>query len=114
MSYRIGALLVFGLALLVSWTLGGWVGYRQAEQESLEESFRYRQLIANELDRYLPIPELMAEHPLLEDALDSPDDAAIILQANEEMQKMATIVGSSDVYLLDATGLTIAASNYLQ
>lgn len=114
MSYRIGATLVFGLALLVSWTLGGWVGYRQTEQESLEESFRYRQLIANELNRYLPIPELMAEHPLLEEALGSPEDAAIILQANEEMQKMATIVGSSDVYLLDATGLTIAASNYLQ
>jgi two-component system C4-dicarboxylate transport sensor histidine kinase DctB len=114
MSYRIGALLVFGLALLVSWTLGGWVGYRQTEQESLEESFRYRQLIANELNRYLPIPELMAEHPLLEDALGSPEDATTILQVNEEMQKMATIVGSSDVYLLDATGLTIAASNYFQ
>lgn len=114
MSYRIGALLVFGLTLLMSWTLGGWVGYRQAEQESLEESFRYRQLVANELNRYLPIPELMAEHPLLEQALSSPGDAAIIVQANEEMQQMATIVGSSDVYLLDATGLTIAASNYLQ
>lgn len=114
MSYRIGAFLIFGLTLLVSWTLGGWVGYRQVEQESLEESFRYRQLVANELNRYLPIPELMAEHPLLEAALSSPDDTGIILQANEEMQRMATIVGSSDVYLLDTTGLTIAASNYLQ
>ena len=114
MSYRIGAFLIFGLTLLVSWTLGGWAGYRQVEQESLEESFRYRQLVANELNRYLPIPELMAEHPLLEAALSSPDDTGIILQANEEMQRMATIVGSSDVYLLDTTGLTIAASNYLQ
>lgn len=112
MSYRIGGLLVFALTLLVSWILGGWAGYRQVEQESLEESFRYRQLVANELDRYLPIPELMAEHPLLEEALGSPGDAATILQANEEMQKMASIVGSSDVYLLDTTGLTIAASNY--
>ena len=114
MSYRIGAFLVFCLTLLVSWTLGGWVGYRQAEQKSLEESFRYSQLVANELNRYLPMPELIAEHPLLEDALGSPEDATIILQANAEMQKMATIVGSSDVYLLDATGLTISASNYLQ
>ncbi len=114
MSYRIGAFLIFGLTLLVSWTLGGWAGYRQVEQESLQESFRYRQLVANELNRYLPIPALMAEHPLLEEALSSPENARSILQANEEMQRMATIVGSSDVYLLDATGLTIAASNYLQ
>ncbi|MDK8464626.1 ATP-binding protein [Marinobacter sp. SS13-12] len=114
MSYRIGAVLIFCLTLLVSWAVGGWVGYRQVEQESLEESFRYRQLVANELNRYLPIPELMAEHPLLAEALSSPDAARIILQANVEMQRMATIVGSSDVYLLDTTGLTIAASNYLQ
>ncbi|MFL1464794.1 ATP-binding protein [Marinobacter sp. HN1S83] len=114
MSYRIGVVLTFGLTLLVSWTLGGWFGYRQVEQESLEESFRYRQLVANELNRYLPIPELMAEHPLMEEALSSPEDARIILQANEEMQRMATIVGSSDVYLMDTAGLTIAASNYRQ
>lgn len=56
MSYRIGAVLVFVATLVVSWLLGGWVGYRQVEQESLEESFRYRQLVANELNRYLPSP----------------------------------------------------------
>ncbi|WP_303285668.1 ATP-binding protein [Marinobacter sp. SS8-8] len=114
MSFRIGAFLIFGLTLLVSWTLGGWAGYRQVEQKSLEESFRYRQLVANELNRYLPIPELMAEHPLLEKALRTPDDPGIILQANEEMQRMATIMGSSDVYLMDVNGLTIAANNYQQ
>lgn len=114
MSYRIGAIVVFLFTLTVSWMLGGWAGYRQVEQDSLEESFRYRQLVGNELNRYLPIPELMAEHPLLEAALRSPDDPAIIHQANEEMQRMATIVGSSDVYLMDTTGLTIAANNYQQ
>ncbi|MBW4935730.1 sensor histidine kinase [Marinobacter sp. F4206] len=114
MPYRIGVFALLVITLVVSWTLGGWVGYRQVEQESLEESFRYRQLVANELNRYLPIPELMAEHPLLGEALENPDDSAVILQANEEMQRMATIVGSSDVYLMDITGLTIAANNYQQ
>ncbi len=114
MPLRIGAVALLVLTLVLSWTLGGWVGYRQVEQESLEESFRYRQLVANELNRYLPIPELMAEHPLLEDALRHPDDPQVIQLANEQMQRMATIVGSSDVYLMDTTGLTIAASNYQQ
>ncbi|MEA1079481.1 sensor histidine kinase [Marinobacter qingdaonensis] len=114
MPLRIGAVALLVLTLVLSWTLGGWVGYRQVEQESLEESFRYRQLVANELNRYLPIPELMAEHPLLEDALRHPGDPQVIQLANEQMQRMATIVGSSDVYLMDPTGLTIAASNYQQ
>ena len=111
MFFRFGAVLVFVVVLLTAWILGGWVGYRQVEQESLVESFRYRQLVANELNRYLPIPELMAEHPLLATALSMPDNTGVILQANEQMQRMATIVGSSDVYLMDMSGLTIAANN---
>lgn len=114
MAYRIGVFLLFLVTLVGSWVLGGWVGYRQVEQESLEESFRYRQLVANELNRYLPVPELMAEHPVLARALEAPDSPAAILAANEQMQRMATIVGSSDVYLMDTDGLTIAANNYLQ
>ncbi len=114
MSYRIGAFVLLLATLALSWTLGGWFGYRQVEQESIEESFRYRQLVANELNRYLPIPALMAEHPLMEAALLHPDNPELILQANKQMQQLATIVGSSDVYLMDVTGLTIAANNYLQ
>lgn len=112
MPYRIVAFLVFLVTLAASWMLGGWFGYRQVEQESVEESFRYRQLVANELNRYVPIPELMAEHPLLVEALASPGAPGTLLRANDQMQRMATIVGSSDVYLMDASGTTIAASNY--
>jgi len=112
MSYRIVAFLVFLVTLAGSWMLGGWYGYRQVEQESVEESFRYRQLVANELNRYVPIPELMAEHPILAEALESPGDPGALLRANDQMQRMATIVGSSDVYLMNASGTTIAANNY--
>ena len=112
MPYRIVIFLAFLVTLAASWMLGGWFGYRQVEQESVEESFRYRQLVANELSRYVPIPELLAEHPLLAKALTSPGDPGTLLRANDQMQRMATIVGSSDVYLMDASGTTIAASNY--
>ncbi|MFC6685845.1 cache domain-containing protein [Marinobacter koreensis] len=109
---RLGILLAFLMTLGLSWLLGDWFGYRQVEQESLEQSFRYRQLVANELNRYLPIPELMAQHPLMVRALQHPDQPELILEANQKMQRMAGIVGSSDVYLMDDTGLTVAASNF--
>ena len=114
MSSKLVAVLLFVLTLALSWVLGGWAGYSQVEQETLEESFRYRQLVANELNRYLPIPGLMAEHPVLEQALLNPDQPELILAANQQMQTMASIVGSSDVYLMNAEGLTIAANNYLE
>lgn len=112
MKFRIGAVIGFMVTMMLSWQLGGWAGYRLVERESREESFRYSQLVANELNRYRPIPELMAEHPLLLSVLKSPDNPGLVQAANEEMKQMARIVGSSDVYLLDRTGLTIAASNY--
>lgn len=112
MNHRFWTLLLLTLTLLLSWQLGGWAGYRMVEQDSLEESFRYSQLVANELNSYRPIPELMAEHPLLRQTLESPADPELILRANEEMKTMASIVGSSDVYLMDSNGLTVAASNY--
>ena len=112
MSYRIWVILLFLLTCAISWGVGSMAGYRSVERESLKEAFRYSQLVANELNRYRPIPELMAEHPLLLDALQNPKDADLIRKANEEMKRMATIVESSDVYLMDRTGLTIAANNY--
>lgn len=112
MSYRFWVVLLFVLTCAVSWGVGSVVGYRSVERDSLEEAFRYGQLVGNELNRYRPIPELMAEHPLLANALMNPDDSDLIRQANEEMKRMADIVDSSDVYLMDQTGLTIAANNY--
>jgi len=112
MTYRFWVILLFLFTCAISWGVGSMAGYRSVERESLEEAFRYGQLVANELNRYRPIPELMAEHPLLLDALLNPRDADLIRKANEEMKRMATIVESSDVYLMDRTGLTIAANNY--
>lgn len=114
MSFRAGAILAFIATLIVTWTLGGWVGYVRIEQDSLEEAFRYRQIVANELNRYLPIPELIAEHPLLSKTLTHPDDPDRTLRTNEVLQRMAHIVGSSAVYLMDRSGRTIAANNYQQ
>src|SRR5690606_11009567 len=114
MLNRISITVVLIVTLLLSWLLGGWFGYRQLEQDSLQEAFRYRQLVANELNRYLPVPALIAEHPLLADALKEPDNAVTLLRANEQMQRMATIVGGSDISLMDLTGMTIAANNFGQ
>ncbi|WP_328184478.1 sensor histidine kinase [Marinobacter sp. OP 3.4] len=114
MSHRLSAVLILLPVLVVFWVLGGWYGLHQLEQNSLQESFRYQQLIASELKRYLPLPGMVAEHPVLASALRHPDDDAVLLQANRQMQKMAEIVGGSDVYLMDLCGLTIAANNYAQ
>lgn len=54
----------------------------------------------------------MAQHPVMLDVLRDPGNPDLVLAANEEMKRMATIVASSDVYLMNTNGLTIAANNY--
>ncbi|MFN3579368.1 MAG: ATP-binding protein [Pseudomonas sp.] len=114
MKHPLWIALCFGVAATLAWQTGTLFGYQQVMRESQEESFRYSQLISNEIKRYEPIVTLAAQHPLLRQALTAPDQPELIDAANQIMQLMADIVASSDVYLMDQQGLTIAASNYQQ
>ena len=64
------------------------------------------------LDRYAPLPALIAERPTLVDLLNSPDDPALTAIVNEDLRQTAATVKASDVYLMDISGLTIAAASY--
>jgi two-component system C4-dicarboxylate transport sensor histidine kinase DctB len=64
------------------------------------------------LRRYEPLPALIAERPMLARALQAPDDAELLQRVNEELRLTAESLKASDVYLMDTTGLTIAASSY--
>jgi len=66
------------------------------------------------LRRHEPLPTLIAERPILRTFLNNPDDAALQAEINEQMRQSAIALQASDVYLMDVTGLTIAASSYLK
>ncbi|SDW98704.1 sensor histidine kinase [Marinobacter mobilis] len=112
MVYRFAIIGLYLLTAALCWLFGGWYGFHLLEQESQKESFRYQQLVGNELNRYRPIPELVAQHPVMRSVLQHPGDVSLVLQSNIQMARMASIVGASDVYLLDLSGLTIAHNNY--
>ena len=48
----------------------------------------------------------------LAQALQAPDNAELLQRVNEELRLTAESLKASDVYLMDTTGLTIAASSY--
>ncbi len=64
------------------------------------------------LERYAPLPALIAERSMLTAALNTPGDAALINAVNEDLRQTAATVKASDVYLMDISGLTIAAASY--
>lgn len=66
------------------------------------------------LQRFEPLPGLIGERPILASFLDNPNNAVLQDEVNAQLLETAEALGASDIYLLDTTGLTIAASNYLK
>lgn len=64
------------------------------------------------LDRFEPLPGLIGERPLLAQVLTWPNDQGLITQLNESLRLTAEELGASDIYLMNTSGLTLAASNY--
>lgn len=64
------------------------------------------------LRRYQPLPALIAERPNLLALLADPSNPALQARINEDLRLTAEFVQASDIYVMDITGLTIAASNY--
>ncbi len=68
--------------------------------------------LTGSLRRYEALPILIAERPDLVRALRDPGDGALIDKINTDLEATAEEVGLSDIFLMDRSGLTIAASNH--
>ena len=68
--------------------------------------------LSGTLDRFEPLPKLIAERPILIDLLKDPTNEGLLPFVNEQLRLTAMTLGVSDVYLMDRVGTTIAASSY--
>ena len=112
---------MFGLAALSAAALiGGVLSLPRIEtaftSRAQTESTGTLRLAAATMDQalrsYDPLPELIAQQPDFLAALNEPDNDGLIPFLNEKLNYMTRAVGASDIYLMDRSGLTIAASNY--
>ena len=85
---------------------------RQAEQDAVPLKLAAESLRAA-LERYAPLPALIAQRPLLTEVLATPKDPALLARLNEDLRQTAAAVKASDVFLMDITGKTLAAASYL-
>ncbi|MEM9426573.1 MAG: ATP-binding protein, partial [Pseudomonadota bacterium] len=64
------------------------------------------------INRFEPLPELIAERDSLLGVLQDPGNSGLVPFVNEQLRQTALSVGASDIYLMAPSGLTVAASNY--
>lgn len=73
-------------------------------------------LVAEAVDqavgRFQPIPGLIAGEPALRQLLQADTPQGITPFVNEKLRQIAISIEASEVYVMDTSGLTVAASNY--
>ncbi|NNU80484.1 sensor histidine kinase [Halovulum dunhuangense] len=102
--------LVAGLSVLA-----GWLGHRaevmrmeRTGSATLEQAADW---LSGQVDRYRYLPPLIARHPQVLAALQG--GAPAREEANRMLETAADVSGALDIYVMDGSGLTIAASNWL-
>ncbi len=68
--------------------------------------------LQSELDKFEALPQILATNPLFVDLLFHPKEKLFLDKVNHELEKINTLAETSDIYLLDANGLTISSSNW--
>lgn len=107
------------LAVLAS-LLAGWATWMVTLDRGLGETARRgdnvlqlaTSVLAGQLDRFERLPLLIADQPVVRRLAANPRDTALQDEANVYLERIQRQLDASDVYLMDAEGVTIAASNH--
>lgn len=104
------------VGLLVSLWLGGRYAERRAWNERSIEARGQLQLYAQSIrtlvERFSSVPEVLALDSDIRSLLRAPQDRQLRLALNQRLERLNAAAGSTVLYLLDAQGETLVASNW--
>jgi len=80
-----------------------------SNQQQLEQFIGH---LDSKLARFKFLPNLVAKNQLLVELLNNPESTPRVDLVNHFLEDINTVTGASDTYLMDASGLTLAASNW--
>jgi two-component system, LuxR family, sensor histidine kinase DctS len=105
------------LALGAAWLAGEWTAQRErrVQVEAIHRTIEVQALgLRGTVARYNHIPFVTAQHPDVQALLRAPLDRVLLARVNRYLQQTAERVGANALYLMDARGSTLAASNWQQ
>lgn len=114
MAYAAYAAYALGV-LLIAWLAGEWTGQREKrfQGEAIHRTIEVQALgLRGTVARYNHIPFVTAQHPDVRALLQSPHNPLLVSRVNRLLQEASGRVGSNALYVMDANGLTLAASNW--
>ena len=113
---RLFVAVAVGLAILLvaGFGLAQWAAGRaaaQAEVEARQNARAHASLLESELQKFRLLPRVLTEFPDVRAALADKSDAAS-RRLDRELEQLAARTDATVIYVIDASGMTIAASNW--
>lgn len=113
-SSRLTVIMLVGalVAAMAAWA----TAYRLATAEieaGLEQSLIVtRRAVESEIERFRTLPRVIGEDARIRALIESPTNEARVSAANSYLERVAGHSGVAELYVLDASGTTLSASNY--
>jgi two-component system C4-dicarboxylate transport sensor histidine kinase DctB len=95
-----------------SWAVARRAAIAETDQRALKRLDLYSSTLANAIARYSYLPIALAVNSDVQALLAHPGDGDRALRVDRMLQTLDDSAGAASLYLLDSTGLTIAASNW--
>lgn len=98
----------------------GWLSYNTTYQDLskqysvhlYDKSQLFQNYLKGELDKVQLVADMLSRHPVLQSTLQSPLSADLVLPTNQFLQSTNNRLKTADIFVMDRSGLTIAASNF--
>ncbi|MBC7138104.1 MAG: sensor histidine kinase [Defluviimonas sp.] len=109
----IAALLAMTVALsAAAFALARYAGSARLEAELRDRLTVTRHSVVTEIDRFRYLPALVGQDARVRSLLADPGDPGAAAAANAYLQTVRDLSGVDELYVTDAQGLTVAASNW--
>jgi len=107
-------LCLIGTGGALAYLVGERAGIRSLQQGTLHRLDIYSTSLRSELSRYEYLPQVLSLSPDVLDLLRSPEDSSLQFNANVYLETVNAHAQASALYVMNAQGLTLAASNWNQ
>ena len=111
-AIALATLLIAAAAL--SYVVAERVALRSLREAAVHRMDLYALNLGNEMRRFEYLPEVVAADPRVKVLLEARSADGLQALVNRYLQKIDESAGSSAIYVMDRTGLTLAASNWQQ
>lgn len=110
-AIALGAVMILGAGAL-SFTVAEQAAVRNAGKAAQERLMLLATTLDYTVGRYSYLPDVLSQSAPIIEAYRNPSDPQAIDAANRYLKSLNEIAGSADLYIVDRTGMALAASNY--